>query len=229
MTGKWTPDDKMHGRDAAGPADAPPTGSANEASFEHVGKADPSQSATTTDTPSDDRTQLLAENAQLKDRLLRALAEVENTRRRAERDLDDMRQYAVTKFAGDMLNVADNLERAIASVPASARGWDGPLKTLTEGVELTEKELARSLEKHGVTKLDPMGKRFDPHFHEALFELPDPSVPHGTVTKVLQPGYAIGSRPLRPAKVGVTRGGSQARPTPTPGNEPGRPPGTGTL
>ncbi len=134
---------------------------------------------------------------------LRALADAENVRRRAERELNDMRQYAVTRFAGDMVNVADNLERAMSSLPAKLRGNAGPFKTFVEGVELTEKELLRSLEAHGVKKLDPTGSRFDPHFHEAMFQVQDPSVPSGTVTTVVQPGYAIGSRSLRPAKVGV--------------------------
>lgn len=146
---------------------------------------------------------LVAENVDLKDRLLRALADAENVRRRAERELNDMRQYAVTKFAGDMVNVADNLERAMSSLPADQRRNAGPFKTFVEGVELTEKELLRSLEVHGVKKLDPTGGRFDPHFHEAMFQVQDPSVPSGTVTTVVQPGYAIGSRSLRPAKVGV--------------------------
>ncbi|MHC2331735.1 nucleotide exchange factor GrpE [Bradyrhizobium sp. USDA 4454] len=146
---------------------------------------------------------LVAENVDLKDRLLRALADAENVRRRAERELSDMRQYAVTRFSGDMVNVADNLERAMSSLPAELRGNAGPFKTFVEGVELTEKDLLRSLEAHGVKKLDPTGSRFDPHFHEAMFQVQDPSVPSGTVTTVVQPGYAIGSRSLRPAKVGV--------------------------
>jgi molecular chaperone GrpE len=146
---------------------------------------------------------LVAENVDLKDRLLRALADTENVRRRAERELNDVRQYAVTRFAGDMVNVADNLERAMSSLPAELRRNAGPFKTFVEGVELTEKELLRSLEAHGVKKLDPTGSRFDPHFHEAMFQVQDPSVPSGTVTTVVQPGYSIGSRSLRPAKVGV--------------------------
>ncbi|MBP1291193.1 MULTISPECIES: nucleotide exchange factor GrpE [Bradyrhizobium] len=146
---------------------------------------------------------LVAENVDLKDRLLRALADAENVRRRSERELNDMRQYAVTKFAGDMVNVADNLERAMSSLPAELRDNAGPFKTFVEGVELTEKELLRSLEAHGVKRLDPAGSRFDPHFHEAMFQVKDPSVPSGTVTTVVQPGYAIGSRSLRSAKVGV--------------------------
>lgn len=148
----------------------------------------------------------------LQDRLLRALAETENVRRRAERDVSDAKQYAVTQFARDMTRVADNLDRAITSIPEKLRRDEGPVKTLIEGVELTGKELLHSLEKHGVTKLDPEGKAFDPNFHEAMFEAEDPSVPHGTVTMVAEPGYAIGARPLRPAKVAVSRGGPPRKP-----------------
>ncbi|MBN9079584.1 MAG: nucleotide exchange factor GrpE [Rhizobiales bacterium 65-79] len=158
---------------------------------------------------------LEAENASLKDRLLRALAEVENVRRRSERDLGDMRQYAVAKFAGDMLSVADNLERAVASVPKEVRESSAAVRTMIEGVELTGKEMLNVLEKHGIRKLDPVGERFDPNFHEALFEVPDPTVPSGTVSQVVEPGYAIGTRPLRPAKVGIARGGGGSRAEPT--------------
>ncbi|TPK82579.1 nucleotide exchange factor GrpE [Mesorhizobium sp. B2-4-12] len=161
---------------------------------------------------------LEAENVELKDRLLRALAEVENVRRRADRDINDMRQYAVAKFAGDMLGVADNMERAIASVPDEARKIDAAVKTLILGVELTEKGMLQALEKHGVKKLVPVGERFDPNFHEALFELPDLSVPAGTITKVVEPGYTIGSRPLRPAKVGIATGAPPVG-MPLPGNQ----------
>lgn len=155
--------------------------------------------------------ELRSEHVTLKDRLLRALAETENIRRRAERDLDDARQYAVAKFARDLLPVVDNMERAIASVPAEARRSEGAVKALIEGVALTEKELLRVLAKHGVQKLSPVGERFDPHFHEALFEVPDPAVPEGTVSQVVESGYSIGTRPLRPAKVGVARGGPSGR------------------
>ena len=155
--------------------------------------------------------ELRSENAALKDRLLRALAETENVRRRAERDLSDARQYAVTRFARDLLPVADNMERAMASVHTGAHRGESLVKALIEGVDLTGKELQRVLERHGVRKLVPVGERFDPHFHEALFEVPDPAVPDGTVSQVVEPGYAIGTRPLRPAKVGVARGGPPAK------------------
>lgn len=204
MTGKWTPDDEAHGGRETGSARAPSTETDAPTESASAGNSD---ELAASGGSSETDAHLLTENAELKDRLLRALAEVENTRRRAERDLDNMRQYAITQFAGDMLTVADNLERAVASIPAGER--EAALKILVEGVELTEKELIRSLEKHGIRRLDPVGERFDPNFHEALFEVPDPSVPHGTVTKVLQPGYAIGTRALRPAKVGVARGGER--------------------
>ena len=174
---------------------------------------DKTQGAGATDDPpseaavSERLESLEAENKSLQDRLLRALAETENVRRRAERDVNDARQYAVTQFARDMTRVADYLGRAVSSIPEDVRRHEGPVKRLIEGVELTEKELLRSLEKHGVTKLDPAGKAFDPNLHEAMFETEDPSIPHGTVTMVAEPGYAIGTRPLRPAKVAVSRGG----------------------
>lgn len=162
-----------------------------------------SPTASSTDDLRATANRLQTENAELKGRLLRALADAENVRRRAERDLNDMRQYAITKFAGDMVNVADNLERAISALPEELReGGDG-LRTFVEGIELTEKELLRSLEAHGIKKLDPTGSRFDPNFHEAMYMVQDPSVPSGTVTTVVQPGYSIGSRSLKPAKVGV--------------------------
>lgn len=198
MNGKIRGDNSTHhGGTAPGGADKVP--------IDHSGKTDAEESAAGDGVAAGNR--LEAENAELKDRLLRALAEAENTRRRAERDLNDMRQYAITNFAGDMLNVADNLERAIAAIPADIREGGNAVKTLIEGVKLTETELQRSLERHGVKKLEPMGERFDPNFHEAVLVRADPSVPSGTVNHVLQSGYAIGSRTLRPAKVAVSSGG----------------------
>jgi molecular chaperone GrpE len=156
---------------------------------------------------------LTAENAELKDRLLRALAEAENTRRRAEREVADARAYAISAFARDMLTVADNLARALDSVPAEARaGAEGALKTLIEGVEITARDLVAALGRHGVSKLEPQGEKFDPHFHQAIFEAPDDTVPAGTVTLVAQSGWKIGERVLRPAMVGVSKGGPKAAP-----------------
>lgn len=153
---------------------------------------------------------LNAENAELKDRVLRTLAEMENLRRRTEREVADARAYGVTNFARDMLGFADNLRRALESVPAEAREADGQLKTLFEGIELTERDFISRLARHGVKKLEPKGQKFDPNMHEALFEMPDPTVPNGTVAQVVEDGYSIGERCLRPAKVGVARGGPKA-------------------
>ena len=136
--------------------------------------------------------------AELKDKLLRTLAEVENIRRRTEREVADARSYAISKFAGDMLGVADNMGRALAALPAEARdSADATVKALLDGAELTEREMLRALEKHGVKRLDPKGEKFDPNFHQAIFEVPDPAVPAGTVAQVVQVGYSIGDRVLR--------------------------------
>ncbi len=154
---------------------------------------------------------LNAENAALKDKVLRGLADIENMRRRTERELADARAYGVTSFARDMLTVADNLRRALDSVPTEARhSVDGPLKALIEGVELTERDFLATLGRFGVKKLEPLGQKFDPNMHQAMFELPDESVPSGTVKQVIQAGYAIGERVLRPALVGVSKGGPKA-------------------
>ena len=150
----------------------------------------------------------LAENAEIKDRLLRTLAEMENLRRRTEKEIKDARDYAVSGFARDLLSVADNFDRALAAVPAELRdsGVAGAAP-LIEGVELTGRELLKVIEKHGVRKLSPMGEKFDPNLHQAMFEIPNPQVPTGTVLQVMQDGFAIGGRVLRPALVGVSKGG----------------------
>lgn len=154
---------------------------------------------------------LEAENADVKDRLLRLAADMENLRRRTEREVKDARTYAVTSFAREMLSVADNLSRALAAVPEEHRSDESSgLKALIEGVEMTEKGLASTLEKHGVRRLEPEGQRFDPNFHQAMFEIPNADVPNGTVLQVVQAGYAIGDRVLRPAMVGVSKGGPRA-------------------
>jgi molecular chaperone GrpE len=146
--------------------------------------------------------------AEYKDKLLRALAEMENLRRRTEREIADARQYAVSNFARDIVAVADNMARTTSAVDGGQRAQaDAGLKALLEGVELTERELLKVLEKHGVRKFDPMGQRFDPNLHQAMFELPDPSRPAGTVAQVMQPGYMLGDRVLRPALVAVAKGG----------------------
>jgi molecular chaperone GrpE len=153
---------------------------------------------------------LEAERTDLKDKLLRTLADMENLRRRTEREAADARTYAVTNFARDMLTVADNVRRALESVPAGAAADSAPLKALVEGIELTERELGKTLERHGVKAIEAKDQRFDPQRHQAMFEIPNPDVPAGTVVQVVQTGYAIGERVLRPAMVGVAKGGPKA-------------------
>jgi molecular chaperone GrpE len=151
---------------------------------------------------------LNAENTSLKDRLLRAMAEMENLRRRTEREVGDAKTYGVTAFARDMLTVADNLARALDSLPDEARtNADSALKGLIEGVELTTRDLTAALGRHGVKKLEPLGEKFDPNFHQAMFEAPNEELPAGTVAQVVQSGWRIGDRVLRPAMVGVSKGG----------------------
>jgi molecular chaperone GrpE len=171
---------------------------------------------------------LEAEVTSLKDRLLRTLAEMENLRKRTERETTDARQYAVASFARDMLTVADNLTRAIAAVPADARASDPALATLIEGVEVTERAMEQTLKKFGVRPVEAAGEKFDPAFHQAMYEVANSEMPAGTVVEVIQPGYRIGDRVLRPALVAISKGGP---PAPAEGNgtaktEPtGNPPG----
>ncbi len=155
--------------------------------------------------------QLEAEKSDLKEKLLRTLADMENLRRRTEREVADARTYAVTNFARDILSVADNTRRALESVPADAGQDEGALKSLIEGIELTERDLLKILERHKVKRLDPQGQKFDPNLHQAMFEVPNPDVPNGTVVQVVQTGYVIGDRVLRPALVGVAKGGPKAQ------------------
>lgn len=151
---------------------------------------------------------LAAENEELKDRALRMAAEMENLRRRTARDMHDARNYAIAAFARDILSVSDNLQRALEAIPdeAKKRG-DAGFKALIDGVEMTERDMLATLERHGVKKLAPEGEKFDPNFHQAMFEIPNPEVPANTVVQVVQAGYAIGERVLRPAMVGVAKGG----------------------
>ncbi len=167
------------------------------------------------DDPEDSPTEALAkEAAEARDRVLRTLAEMENLRKRTAREVADARMYGITGFARDVLDIADNLQRALDAVPAEARASADPgLKALMEGVELTERSLLNALEKHGVKKFDPAGQKFDPNFQQAMYEVPDPSVPAGTVVQVIQAGYTIGDRVLRPAMVGVAKGGAKATAT----------------
>jgi molecular chaperone GrpE len=154
---------------------------------------------------------LAKEAADMKDRLLRTLAEMENLRRRTEKEVADARTYGVTNFARDILAVADNMERALKALDDEIREKaEAGVKALLDGVELTERELLKVMEKHGISRLEPQGLKFDPNLHQAMFEIPDASVPAGTVVQVVQPGYKIGERVLRPALVGVSKGGPRA-------------------
>jgi molecular chaperone GrpE len=161
-------------------------------------------------------TRVEAERDDLKDKLLRTLADMENLRRRTEREVADAKTYAVTSFARDMLGSADNLRRGLENVPESAKSGDAALNALIEGVELTERELLKTLERHGVRKIDPQGEKFDPNMHQAMFEAPDAETPKGMVSKVVQTGYKIGERVLRPALVGVSAGAPKPADAPAP-------------
>ncbi|WP_376709399.1 nucleotide exchange factor GrpE [Pseudochrobactrum lubricantis] len=151
--------------------------------------------------------ELQVENNALKDQMLRLAADMENLRKRTAREMQDAKAYAVTNFARDMLSVSDNLRRALDAIPTDALAEDTGLKALAEGVEMTERAMINALGRHGVTQLSPEGQKFDPNFHQAIFEVPNAEVPNNTVVQVMQTGYAIGDRVLRPAMVGVSRGG----------------------
>jgi molecular chaperone GrpE len=162
-----------------------------------------------------DAAALAGENADLRDRLLRALAETENVRRRADRMVDDARQYGISDFARELLVVADNLQRTIAAVEDYAQDHSAAAaidKVLVEGVQATERVLAKALERFGVRRIEAVGQRFDPKVHEAVMEVEDASRPAGTITSAIEEGYTINDRLLRPARVAVTRLPANARP-----------------
>ena len=172
-------------------------------------------------TPAGERAAPAQETAELRDRLLRSLAEMENMRRRTEREVADARAYGISAFARDLLAIADNMRRALDAFGAEPHeAADAGTKALLEGVELTERELLKVLEKHGVRKLDAEGTKFDPYRHQAMYEVPDESVPAGTVVQVVQPGYAIGERVLRPALVAISKGGPKTSAADAPGGQP---------
>jgi molecular chaperone GrpE len=164
------------------------------------------------DDPEEGSMEALAkEAADMRDKMLRTLAEMENLRKRTAKEVADARAYGITGFARDVLDIADNLQRALDAVPSETRESADPmLKALIEGVELTERSLLNALEKNGVKKFDPSGGKFDPNFQQAMYEVPDASVPPGTVVQVVQAGYMIGDRVLRPALVAVAKGGARA-------------------
>jgi molecular chaperone GrpE len=172
-------------------------------------------------TPAGEPAAPAQETAELRDRLLRSLAEMENMRRRTEREVADARAYGISAFARDLLAIADNMRRALDAFGAEPHeAADAGTKALLEGVELTERELLKVLEKHGVRKLDAEGTKFDPYRHQAMYEVPDESVPAGTVVQVVQPGYTIGERVLRPALVAISKGGPKTSAADAPGGQP---------
>jgi molecular chaperone GrpE len=160
---------------------------------------------------------LARESAELKDRLLRTLAEMENLRRRTEREVAESRIYGVASFARDILAIADNMTRALQMLRAELKEKaDAGVKALLDGVELTERELSKVLEKHGVRKFEPEPReKFDPNLHQAMYEVQDPTLPAGTVAQVVQAGYMIGDRMLRPALVAVAKSAPKAAAEPT--------------
>ena len=145
------------------------------------------------------------EIAELKDKLLRTLADMENLRRRSQKDREDAVKFSAANFARDMLSVADNLRRATESIPKENEADGVSLAAFIEGISLTEKELISTLERHGIRKIEPMGEKFDPKFHEAMYEVPSADAENGTIMQVVEAGYVIHDRLLRPAKVGIAR------------------------
>ena len=184
----------------------------NEEPVEEMQKSDEaSQNAEGDSVPSEEEpTELPIEEdaAELKDRLLRALADLENTRRRAAREVADARKYAASGLAKELLNVSDNLRRALETVTNEMRAGDDGVKNLVLGIEMVEKEMLSAFERQGITRLDPLGDSFDHNFHQAMYEKEDTGYPAGTVAEVMQAGYVIHDRLLRPAMVAVSKGGA---------------------
>ena len=171
--------------------------------------------------PAEQVTAALEAAADFKDKLLRTLAEMENLRKRTEREVADARVYGVTGFARDVLAVADNMHRALGAVgPEQREQADPKVKALIEGVELTERELMKVLEKYGVTKFSPAGEKFDPNVHQAMYEVKDSDLPSGSVAQVIQAGYMLGDRVLRPALVAVVKAAPKAPPSSANDNPP---------
>ncbi|MEO0619751.1 MAG: nucleotide exchange factor GrpE [Pseudomonadota bacterium] len=165
---------------------------------------------TAAEAVTDEITKLVEENADLKDRMLRMAAEMENLRKRTEREKADTSKFAISRFAEDMLSVGDNLQRALSAVPEDLEDKDAALRTLRDGISMTGQELDRKLEKHGVVKDEPLGAPFDPNKHQAIAQVEHATVPAQHVAEVFQSGYAIAERTLRPAMVVVSQGAPKA-------------------
>ena len=159
--------------------------------------------------------QLQAEKADLQDKQLRALAEAQNIRRRAQQDVEKERKFGIERFARDVLSVADNIGRALSALPSNLDALDPALRNVVVGVQATERELQSVLERHGISRIEALGKPFNAEFHQAMMEIEDPSVPAGTVIQELIPGYLLAGRLLRAAMVGVSKGGPRANPVPS--------------
>lgn len=178
---------------------------AEEAALEAEERAEEQKEKPQAETPAT----LKAQIAELTDRLLRAHAELENQRKMAERERSDTAKYAISKFAKDIVQVGDNFQRAISAVPGDAVESDPALKSFLDGVSMLDREFHNILERHDIQRLEPTGQAFDPHFHQAMMEQEDASVPHGTVLQVIQSGYLLSDRVLRPAMVVVAKGGAK--------------------
>lgn len=166
---------------------------------------------------------LKAQVAELTDRLLRAHADMENQRKMAEKEREDTAKYAISKFAKDIVQVGDNFQRAISAVPQDAVDSDPALKSFLDGVSMLDREFHNILERHNIKRIEPTGEPFNPHFHQAMMEQDNPSVPHGTVLQVIQAGYMLSDRVMRPAMVVVAKGGPKGAPRPSDA-EPAQPP-----
>lgn len=194
-----------------------PAARAPQAQQPQAPQAQPSQAAPEAQpaapapAPEDRTAALEAEKAALRDQLLRALAETENVRKRGQREREDALKYGATSFAKDILAVADNLRRALEALPKDKLEQDEIIKTFALGVELTEKELLAAFERHGIKRIDPQGQKFDPNLHQAMMQVPNSGQPEGTVVQVMQAGYVIHDRLLRPAMVGVAKGDDQSQ------------------
>ena len=156
---------------------------------------------------------LQADLAEAKDRTMRALADAENTRKRAIKDRNDAGNFAIANFARDLLGFSDNFKRALEAIPADLKDIDPRLESVTEGLSAMRRELTSTFDRHGIQKIEPMDEMFDPNFHEVLFETPLPGKQNGQIIQVVEPGYVINDRLLRAAKVGLAKAVDQEGPT----------------
>ncbi len=210
-----TPNDQVQTGAAESAAAAPQTGPAGTPAAAPQAGAEPAPQTAEAVIAA-----LRAEAADLKDKLLRAHAEVENIRKRSEREKEETAKYAVSRLARDIVSVCDNFQRAINAVPAGAAEQDPALKSFLDGVTMIERELLNALERHGVRRANPMNEPFNPHLHQAVMEVQRNDVPSGTIVQIFQAGFMIEDRVLRPAMVAVAKGGPKAAPPPEPAAAP---------